>query len=541
VSGSPDRNGHVWTLATAEAMRALDRYTIDELGVPGEELMENAGRAVADAVLAELPQGGSVVAVCGTGNNGGDGYVAARHLHTLGVPVRVVVLGDEGAVRGDAARHLELARAAGVAIESGRWRAPAAGVLIDAVFGTGLSRAVDGDAAAALRHIQSARVAHAGALRVVAVDLPSGLCADTGAVLGEAVQADTTVTFELPKLGLALEPGRELSGRIVVAHIGIAHEAPGVEFAASLWTRAAAGARLPERPAAGHKGSFGHALLVAGSEGKTGAAALAAEGAARIGAGLVTLACPASLNDILEIKCTEAMTAPVPDTAARALAGEAEEPILALASPRDAVGLGPGLGTAAETAALVDALAKRLEKPLAIDADGLLAFAGQPELLRSRPAATVLTPHPGEAGRLLGITAAQVNRDRVGAARSLAAASGSVVLLKGAATVTASPEGLVVVNPTGGPALASGGTGDVLLGIVAGLLAQGVPAFEAAALGAYVHGATADAIAARQGDSGLMAGDLLGELPSTTHALRQAAGDSGPALEKGLAVAFPES
>jgi NAD(P)H-hydrate epimerase len=365
------------------------------------------------------------------------------------------------------------------------------------------------------------------------------LCADTGQVLGAAAPADLTLTLALPKPGLALEPGRSLAGRVRVARIGISQVAPGVRIAAELWTRAAAGARLPERPAAGHKGSFGHALLVAGSEGKTGAAALAAQGAARSGAGLVTIACPAGLNDVLELLCTEAMTAPVPDTAQRGFAASASEAVLALAATRDAVGLGPGIGRSAETLGFVGAVVKRLERPLALDADALYAFAGEPERLASRPAPCVLTPHPGEAAALLGSDAAALNRDRLGAARRLASLTRCVVLLKGAGTVTAAPDGRAVVNPTGGPALASGGTGDVLLGVVTGYLAQGLPAFEAAALAAFVHGAAADRIALRTGASGLLASELAAELPETAQRLREHA-SAAARTGAGLALDFPE-
>ena len=391
-----------WPLVDAEAMRALDRHTIETLGVPAELLMESAGRAVVDAVLEQRAPGGEVLVVCGGGNNGGDGFVVARHLQLLGLPVRAVLLGSARSLRGDAAANLRRARELGVAIETDRWRAPRVGVIVDAIFGTGLSRNVEKAAAASIRRINSSRVAHPEALRVVAVDLPSGLCADTGRVLGAAVQADVTVCLGLPKLGLALEPGRSLAGAVRVARIGIADRAPGVADAAELWTRAEAGARLPARPADGHKGSFGHALVVAGSEGKTGAAALAAEAAVRVGAGLVTIACPAGLNDILEIKCSEAMTVPVADTAERALSVAAAPALLALAAQRDAVGLGPGLGRAAETLKLVRALVAGIERPLALDADGLIAFAGHAAQLRGRPAPTVLTPHPGEAAALLG-------------------------------------------------------------------------------------------------------------------------------------------
>jgi len=322
----------------------------------------------------------------------------------------------------------------------------------------------------------------------------------------------------------------------------IAETAPGVSGATQLLTRAAAGARLPERPAAGHKGTFGHVLVVAGSEGKTGAASLAAEGAARAGAGLVSIACPAGLNDILEIKCTEAMTVPVPDTSDRSFAARAASVLTELAAERSAVALGPGIGRGAETLKLVRDVVPLITKPLVIDADGLFAFAGEPERLAERRGATVLTPHPGEAGSLLNAKPAEINRDRVAAARALAERSAAVVLLKGAATVVAAPDGQILVNPTGGPALGSGGTGDVLTGVVAGLLAQGCSAFDAAALAAFVHGAAADRMAAAAGPSGLLAGELARALPGEFESLRRRASEAAeePAAEWGLAVSFPE-
>jgi NAD(P)H-hydrate epimerase len=529
----------VWTLASAAEMRGLDRHTIETLGVPGALLMEAAGRAVCDVVLALREAADDpVLVVCGGGNNAGDGFVVARQLHLLGVPVRVALLGAARSLRGDAADNWKRLGTLAVPVEGARWRRPPRGVVLDAIFGTGLSRRVEGAAAAAIRRINAVRGAGAGAVRVVAIDVPSGLCADTGQPLGVAVEADATVSIGLPKLGLALEPGRSYAGAITVARIGIADEAPGVKVAAELLTRAAAGAGLPARPADGHKGSFGHALLVGASEGKTGAIALAAEAAGRVGAGLVTIACPAGLNDILEIKCTEAMTAPLPDTTERALAASAEVALRRLAAERDAVGFGPGLGQGAETVKLVRASVIDLDRPLVLDADGLNALAGEPGLLARRRAPTVLTPHPGEAARLLGTRAAALNRDRVGAARALAESSGAVVLLKGAASVIAEPGGRVAINPTGGPALATGGTGDVLLGVVTGLLAQGCAPFEAAALGAFVHGLAADRIAARTGPAGLLAEDLTRELPAALHELRLL--PSPERMHARLALAFPE-
>jgi NAD(P)H-hydrate epimerase len=550
----------VWPLVGAATMRALDRHTIEALGVPGALLMESAGRAVAEVALAERSaSGGDVLVVCGAGNNGGDGLVTARHLALLGVPVRVALVADPKRLAPDAAANLARARAVGVPIETRGVRTAGAGVIVDALFGTGLTRAVAGPAAAAIRRMAASRPT----ARVVAVDLPSGLDADTGQSHGAVVAADVTVTIALPKLGLALEPGRSLAGRIVVARIGIADQAPGVRPDAELWSEAGAAAHLPARPADGHKGCFGHVLVVAGARGTTGAAALAAEAAARAGAGLVTIACPAGVNEILEVKCTEAMTAPVPDGAEGGFAATALEPLLALAQARDVVALGPGIGRSEETRKLVRELATRIARPLVIDADGLFPFAasasarsGALAALKGRKAATILTPHPGEAARLLGTSAADINRDRVGSARRLAERSGAVVVLKGAATVVAAPDGRVAVNPTGGPVLGTGGTGDVLTGLIAALLAQGATgtgservrrragdpvatAFECAALGAWLHGRAGDRLARRRGSAGVLAGEVAAALPGTLEALRQRSGDERAAPGGGLAAPFP--
>lgn len=515
----------VWPLVGSETMRALDRHTIDKLGVPADLLMESAGRAVAAEVLAwlaELPSDAEVAVICGGGNNGGDGLVVARHLALLGVPVSAILLADRERMSGDAAANLERARAIGVPILASNGALPACGVIVDAVLGTGLSRPVGGAAGAAILAINRHRESRpSGSVRVVSVDLPSGLDADTGQPQGDVVRADATVAIALPKLGLALEPGRSLAGRILVARIGIADSAPGLSCDAELWSPLAAGRALSERPPEGHKGRFGHVLIVAGSAGHTGAAALAAVASVRAGAGLVTLGCPASLNSILEVKCTEAMTAPLADTSEGDLAAEAEHAVLALAAERDVVAMGPGVGRSEETQQLMRALARRLVCPLVIDADGLFAFAEDPSALKTRGAPTILTPHPGEAARLLGRSAGAVNRDRLGAARELAEITGSVVVLKGAATVSVEPGGRAVVNPTGGPALATGGTGDVLTGVVAGFLAQGQAPLESAAAAAYLHGLSADRLAARIGAAGLLATEVAHELPAAAEALRQ--------------------
>ncbi len=517
-----------WPLVSAARMRALDAHTIDELGVPSEVLMESAGRAVVEHLAAHAHErvaaGARVELVCGPGHNGGDGLVVARHLHLMGWPCRAWLVGDRARLGLTVAAQLGRAEAVGVRVEGaadGRLSLDADAIVVDALFGTGLSRPVEGAAAVAIQAIGAARAAGA---HVVAVDLPSGIETDTGAVLGAAVEADETVTISLPKAGLALPPGRTRAGRVSVARVGIVDALPGdpdpVEGVARLHTRAGLAAMLPARPNAGHKGRFGHVLVAAGSEGKTGAAALAAHAAMRAGAGLVTLACAEGLNDILEVKCTEAMTAPVGEAGARWLAVDAAEAIGALARERDVLALGPGLGTEETTGRLVRALCDEVAQPLVLDADGLNALGRELGVLKGRPGPTVLTPHPGEAARLLGTSAAEVNADRVGAARALAAGAESVVVLKGAGTVVADADGRVRINPTGNPALGSGGTGDVLTGVVAAHLAQGLAPLDAASTAVYLHGAAADAWAEQHGEAGLAARDLAEWLPETAHRLR---------------------
>lgn len=519
-----------WPLATAAEMRALDRHTINALGVPGELLMESAGQAIAAQALRLLGARGEIWCHCGSGNNGGDGLVAARLLQLRGAAVRIVVVGEPARFTAEAAANFVRAERAGVLRAKGT--PPRGSVLVDAIFGTGLARKVEGAAARAIRRIN----AHPPGCRVLAVDLPSGVESDAGQILGVAVAADVTLALGLPKLGLTQEPARSLAGEVIVARIGIADTAPGVTLAAECWTRAAAARALPARPRAGHKGSFGHVLVAGGSRGKAGAAALAARGAARGGAGLVTIACPRSQSPILQRASLEAMTAPLAEAKAGGFAREAEPELIALARARSVLVLGPGCGREAETQAALRAVALGAPCPLVLDADGLVAFEGRLRELRARAAATVLTPHPGEAGLLLGLTPAALNAARPAQARALARESGAIVVLKGAGTVVAAPDGRLVVNPTGGPVLGTGGTGDVLAGLVGAFLAQRVPAFEAAALAAFVHGAAGDRIAAGRGSRGALASEVADMIPEVLREL----GEPQLRIGAGDAIRFPE-
>lgn len=528
-----------WPLVTAERMRSLDRRTIDDQELPGEILMESAGRAVAEQVL-RLRAGrkpGDVLVVSGGGNNGGDGLVTARHLAQLGLPVRVWLCAAEDRLSGDAATQLARLRRLGTPVLQRAPEEPGS-VVVDALFGTGLSRPLEGGMAEAVEAI--ARQRSAGAL-VLAVDLPSGIDADTGAVLGAAVRADCTAALSLPKPGHGLEPGRSHCGDTVVLRIGIAdrlegEDSPLPDDVARLWTPRVAAAALPRRPRAGHKGSFGHVLVAAGSRGMTGAASLAARGAGRAGAGLVTIAAAGGLQELLATQSREAMTVALPG-GRDAFDGGSVDRLLELAAERTTTVFGPGIGRASETSACARRFAQECPVPLVLDADGLFALGETPESLAGRSAATVLTPHPGEAARLLGSDPATLGRDRIAAACDLARRSGAVVVLKGAATVIADPQGRVRVNPTGGPLLATGGTGDVLSGIVGGLLAQGLEALVGATLATYLHGAAADQLAEEIGDAGLMASELADALPPTARRLASTAEE--PAEEPGLAIPFP--
>lgn len=508
-------------LLTADEMRELDRRAIEEIGIPGVVLMENAGRGAAEQLCRRFSDlwPGPALILAGKGNNGGDGYVIARHLLNRGWRVRTVVLTDEAQVSGDAAINLRALQRSGgelaFATDDGRLsRALRQGrdarLVVDALFGTGLASEIVGHYATAIDWVNAA------GLPVLAVDIPSGVDATSGRILGRAVGADLTVTFALHKLGHALYPGAGLCGDLEVVDIGI--PAPLLAKAGDrhqMVDAAAAISLLPARPATGHKGTFGHLLVVAGSTGKAGAAAMTAEGGLRSGAGLVTVACPASVQAALAIKLTEAMTEPLAEVDG-ALSLQALAALQQLAGGKSALALGPGLGQADETFALVRRLVRESPLPLVLDADGLNAIVEHLAVLRERPpGSAVLTPHPGEMARLTGRTVAEVEADRVGVARAFARRHRVVLVLKGARTVTALPDGRVRLNGSGNPGLASGGMGDVLTGLIGGLLAQGLSPAAAAVLGVYLHGRAADRLQQTLGNAGMIAGDLLRELPVT--------------------------
>jgi NAD(P)H-hydrate epimerase len=501
----------------ASQMREADRRTIEEIGIPSLVLMENAGRQVVaaiEAVHTDLSER-QVAVLCGRGNNGGDGFVAARTLLQRGVDVSVFLIGSVSEVRGDARVNLEILGRLGVAVveiaDSQSWELHFSEVsdctlIIDAVFGTGLRAPLSG-----LMETVVADVNGSG-IPVVAIDLPSGLAADSHEPIGDSIEAGMTVTLAAPKLSLVLPPAETRAGDIVIADIGIPNaviqslDGPRVE----LLTRSAMRELITPRVADTHKGDYGRVLVVAGSRGKTGAAHLAATGALRSGAGLVTVATPACCLPIVAAMAPEYMTEAIAERA-DGLDPEAVDSVLELA--RDVIAIGPGLGQGASTREFVRHLVDRATMPVIVDADGLNAFSDDPDRLSGREGRDVIiTPHPGEMARLVGMSTDEVQSSRLEIARNFAVAHHLYVVLKGHRTLIATPDEKVFINPTGNPGMASGGTGDVLTGMMAAWLAQLLDAEAACRLAVYLHGMAGDLAEADESEVSMTAGDVAGHL-----------------------------
>ncbi len=519
-------HSNIMKLVTAQEMTNIDRRAIREFGIPGPVLMENA----AAAVLSEMERhfdglaGVKVGVLCGKGNNGGDGLALARRLRIRGVPVRVALLGSFAALQGEAKLNLSILRKTDVEILANAGAAALGDVvawsdiLVDALLGVGLSKPLKGVYALAVE------LMNASGRPVVAVDVPTGIDADTGRVIGSAVRADVTVTMVLPKRGLYLYPGAGFAGDVRVADIGIPPEVIEKEpIRTVLLSREMLPGDLDRRNRDGHKGDYGHLLVIAGSLGKAGAAVMTAKGALRSGAGLVTLSAPSGIVPILQQQTTEAMCIPAGESIDGTIGIGAEDEILKATARMTACAIGPGLTTHYETVQVVKNLVQRIAVPMVIDADGLNALAGATEVLKRAKAPVIVTPHPGEMARLIGVTAAEVQQDRIAAARLFAATFGVTVVLKGAGTVVATPNGEVYLNISGNPGMATGGTGDVLTGIIGSLLAQGYAAREAACMGVYLHGSAGDLAAFSKGEAGLIAGDLIERIPDAIRNMTAAA------------------
>lgn len=508
-------------LCTPEQMRSIDRRTIEEFHISGYSLMERAGVGVTQTAVQMLGgiAGKRVEILCGKGNNGGDGFVVGRLLTEQGADVRCLVLCAPTTLEGAAKRHMDQAEQVGariIEITDGSQidLVPGADLIVDAILGTGLQGPVRSLAAQAITCINKHDCP------VLSVDVPSGFNPEIGPpdeIDREAwpcVLADQTVTIGLMKVGLPTLPGKKWSGHLVVADIGFPPEAIEAEglmlFSPSCEEIQA---MMPRRKHGAHKGDCGRVVVVAGSVGMTGAATLTSSAAMRSGAGMAILGAPESLVDVLSVKLTEVMVRPLTETSEQSLSLNAEPAVQSLLEWGDVLAIGPGLSQQPETSELVRRVVAQSPCPLVIDADGLNAYTNQGDILAQRNSEAVITPHVAELSRLTGTKEDEILSDRIAAARRAAGQFDLVVALKGAGTVVASPDGRASINPTGNPGMATAGAGDVLAGITAGLMAQGMKAFEATILGVYLHGLSGDVAAAAVGTHSMMAGDLLTCLP----------------------------
>lgn len=505
-------------ILNAAQMREADRYTIEEIGIPSLVLMENAGRQVVAAIEAayEARLDGRVAVLCGRGNNGGDGFVVARTLLQRGIDAAVFVIGAVAAVRGDARINLDILGRLGVTVveisDEQTWELHFSEIsqcvlIVDAIFGTGLKSPLGGMMETVVADV------NASGIPIVSIDLPSGISADTPHLIGHCIDASMTVTLAAPKLPLVVPPGEAHAGDVVIADIGIPHEVieglegPRLELLTPEQIRDLVAPRAPES----HKGDFGRVTIVAGSRGKTGAAHLAAMGALRCGAGLVTVATPVSSVPVIASMAPEYMTEPLAESKDGSLTASGLDCMLEFR--HDVIACGPGLGRGPGVAEFVRGLLDRASVPLVLDADAITVLAEDPSRLMGREDRDVIiTPHPGEMARLIGSSVEEVQANRIEVATEFATTHRIYVVLKGHRTIISTPEGHVFINPTGNAGMATGGTGDVLTGMIAAWVAQLMDAEGACRLAVFLHGAAGDLAEATQGQVALTATDLLAQL-----------------------------
>jgi len=504
---------------TASEMADVDRQTIEDIGIPGIVLMENAAQGAASFFLEMFPDllKRRVAVLAGSGNNAGDGFAVARIFHNKGGSVRVFCLRPPDRLRGDALTNYQVLKNIGVPIaewdeEQGfdrQWKEVSeSDLIVDAILGTGLNSEVTGLFRMVIEAMNGLSVP------ILAIDVPSGLDAGAGKPLGIAVRATATATFGFPKVGHLVDPGSDYVGRLRVIDIGIPPKVAESSNARRYWVdeKFVSDWLKPRSPSI-HKGRAGHVAVLSGSRGKTGAATLICQGAARVGAGLVTLFIPSSLNHILEVKLTEAMTLPIAETDDQTPSESALPEILEFLKGKQAFAMGPGIGLHAQTVALVKALVRKVPCPMVLDADALTALAEEPQFLRRASVPVIVTPHPGEMARLVHGTVQGVEESRLETASLFSREHGVTVVLKGRRTIISAPDGRTAINSTGNSAMASGGMGDALTGMIAGFLGQGFEPFRAACLGVYVHGLAADMRIGRIASRGLLASDVIDEIP----------------------------
>ena len=520
-------------VVTTEEMRNIDGMAIKKYGIPGQVLMERAGLAVA-IKIRELFDKKKVIVLCGNGNNGGDGIVTARNLYNWGWNVKVLLIAKKDKLSHDCLDQLTIARKIGVPVEFRTAlsdRDLHSAVIVDALLGTGINQPVKPPLSDMIALINKSDV------RVVSVDIPSGISSDDGQIKGEAVLADYTVTFGLPKIGHLLHPGAEHTGHLFIEDIGFPGE---LLFSESLKTQTIekkeASFLLPERSAYSHKGDYGHVLIIAGSKGKTGAALMTAKACLRSGAGMITIGVPETLVDVFQERVTEEMVLPLPDNGHGILSKEASANILDFLNRKaDVLAIGPGISSGPDIAKLVKILLVSVTAPMVLDADAINSISGHTELFARVKAPFILTPHTGEMARLLKkehakdkeITDADwksliktIESNRVAAAASFSTETGAYLVLKGVPTIVSEPDGKTFINTTGNPGMATAGAGDVLTGIIAAMLAQGLNPADASILGVYLHGLAGDMAASGKGIHSLIATDIIEKIPEAFMCLK---------------------
>ncbi len=502
-----------------EQMSAIDKYTINEIGIPGIVLMENAAVCVANEVLSMLQDmnGKRAVVLAGKGNNGGDALAVARHLYNKGIDVWTYLLAKKDEISGDAATNLRILENMGIGVieltseeQFPEFKNVLAGadIVVDGIFGTGLKGNVRGIPAHLIDIVNGSSKA------VVSIDIPSGINGENGKIMGCCIRASRTVTMALPKIGLLVHPGCEYTGDIIVADIGIPQKAvDNFNIDTYFLNRHEVSSMLPVRRRDANKGDFGRVLIISGSRGMTGAGCLTARAALRSGAGLVYLGVPSGLWHVYASSVTEAITVPLDDDGTGRLSVSLIDKIDALIEKKDVIAIGPGLSVNDSIVEIVKSIIKKAQVPLVIDADALNAVSADVSMLKHLKVPAVVTPHPGEMSRLTGIDIADIQDNRQEIAREFAARWNVITVLKGSKTVVAKPDGTLFLNTTGNPGMATAGSGDVLTGIIAGLIGQGMKPEDAAVAGVYIHGLAGDEACSKKGEYGMIAGDIIEELP----------------------------
>ncbi len=526
----------------AAEMAAIDRTTIEQYQIPGVVLMENAGRAVALEIEKFLGSvaGKHIVIFCGKGNNGGDGYVIARHLANRQACVSVFLAGEKSQVKGDALVNLTILDRMAIPVQeiSSLDQIPALNsidCIVDALLGTGVTGPVVGFLGQLIDFINGLGAP------IISVDLPSGIETDTGAVHGACIHSTLTVTMAHLKTGLLFSPGRDFAGDIILADISVPHQV-SQQLSSHRFLLEAQDIcqRLPVRASDAHKTSCGKVVVIAGSVGMTGAATLASLASLKVGAGLTKLAIPASLNPIMEQKLTEVMTVPVPETSSQSISLKAQDHIAELLNWADVLAVGPGLSTHPDTVAFVQWLLRTQNKPMVLDADGLNALAKMPQLIKNYAGDLIITPHPGEFARLIGANLAELQRNRLNILQHYASDWGKIIVFKGGPTVIAAPSGDLFINSTGNAGMATGGSGDVLTGMIGGLLAQKLSPLDAALAGVYLHGLAGDIAAEKHSQMGMIASDICDNIPEAIKLLASSGSElpSSPAKDKAKGYVF---